>query len=141
MSKDVLQTRYDFHHNKRFYKLGELWKKREEQRILEQEKAYQRLQEKRQQQNSARGGDQESRVPSQHGGNRSNMNVGGNIRKPSSMNVQGGDYNSAVPSGRGGKGNKNLGLPNVGRLDAQSRMNSQSRMRNPSRMNVQEGGR
>ena len=48
MSKDVLQTRYDFHHNKRFYKLGELWKKREEQRILEQEKAYQRLQEKRQ---------------------------------------------------------------------------------------------
>ena len=22
----ILQTRYDFHHNKRFYKLGELWK-------------------------------------------------------------------------------------------------------------------
>lgn len=26
---EVLQTRYDFYHNKRFYKLGEICKKRE----------------------------------------------------------------------------------------------------------------
>ena len=29
VSPDVLQTRYDFYHNKRFYKLGEICKKRE----------------------------------------------------------------------------------------------------------------
>ena len=39
---EILQTRYDFHHNKRFYKLGEIYKKREEQRALEAEKAQQR---------------------------------------------------------------------------------------------------
>ena len=39
MSKEILQTRFDFHHNKRFYKLGEIYKLREEQRALEQQKA------------------------------------------------------------------------------------------------------
>ena len=29
VSKEILQTRYDFFHNKRFYKLGEISKLRE----------------------------------------------------------------------------------------------------------------
>ena len=42
VAKEVLQTRYDFHHNKRFYKLGEIWHLREQQRAIEAEKAFQR---------------------------------------------------------------------------------------------------
>ena len=38
MHPKILQTRYDFHHNKRFYKLGELCKLRDQHRAIEAEK-------------------------------------------------------------------------------------------------------
>ena len=42
MLPEILQTRYDFHHDKRFYKLSELVKLRDAQRAIEAERAYQR---------------------------------------------------------------------------------------------------
>ena len=39
VKEEVLETRYEFHHNKRFYKLGEIANKRDEQRRLDQAKA------------------------------------------------------------------------------------------------------
>ena len=39
VNEEILQTRYDFHHSKRIFKLQELCKLRERQRQIESEKA------------------------------------------------------------------------------------------------------
>ena len=39
INEEILQTRYDFHHSKRTFKLQELYRLRERQRQIENEKA------------------------------------------------------------------------------------------------------
>ena len=113
----ILQTRYDFHHNKRFYKLGELWKMKDQQRAMELEMR-QLEKENKKNQVSARG-DNDSRHHSQHnvGQNRgSSMNI---TKVPSNMNLKN-EYSQFTA---GNKAKFGAGFANVGKAsESKSRM-------------------